>query len=258
MIEHHHEIDARGPSSWLAVRVAFLDRVAAVFLGLLTLPLMGLIALAIRREDGKPAFVRVERMGAGNRTFGMWKLRSMRSDRSDGRADGAALTAAHDPRITRVGRRLRAYHLDELPQLLNVVKGEMLLLGPRPEDPKFVDPDSADWAAVLSVPPGIAGPTQMIVSEWERHHIADDPDGTAYPSVVVPAKLAIDRWYVADATPWLDLLTLVALVKRFLPRSGATRMKRRALRALPEVVGPILVEEQQIKQANRVLLRRPA
>jgi lipopolysaccharide/colanic/teichoic acid biosynthesis glycosyltransferase len=258
MIGHDHDLHAGAPSAWLRVRMAFLDQVAAVVLGILSLPLVGVIALAIRREDGKPAFVRVERMGAHQRPFGMWKLRSMRTDRADGHAGGAALTADNDPRITRVGARLRAFHLDELPQLLNVVRGEMLLLGPRPEDPRFVDPGSPEWCTVLEVPPGIAGPTQMIVGDWERHHIADDPEGDAYPTIVVPAKLAIDQWYVTDATPWLDLLTLIALVKRFLPRSGATRMKRRAFRALPDVVGRILADEAAYRQTTVHGLRRSA
>ena len=167
------------------------------------------------------------------------------SAQGGGRAGGAALTAANDARITRVGHRLRHYHLDELPQLMNVVRGEMLLLGPRPESPQFVTVEDPDWRAVLSAPPGIAGPTQMIVGDWEREHIADDPEGDAYPTIVLPAKLAIDRWYVESTTPWLDVLTVVALAKRFLPRSHATRMKRRAAWALPDIVGPIVARDPQ-------------
>jgi lipopolysaccharide/colanic/teichoic acid biosynthesis glycosyltransferase len=238
---------------WLALRAAWLDRVAAAVLGVLFLPVIAVLGWCIRREDGGPAFVRVERMGQGFRPFGMWKLRSMRAERPDGRAGGAALTAAHDPRVTRIGARLRHYHLDELPQLWNVVRGEMLLIGPRPEAPDFVTVTDTEWRAVLSTPPGIAGPTQMIVGDWERDHIADDPEGDAYPSIVLPAKLTIDRWYVDTATPWFDVLTVVALGKRFLPRSRATRMKLRAARALPEVVGPILAEEVRPSRRLRLI-----
>jgi hypothetical protein len=81
------------------------------------------------------------------------------------------------------------------------------------------------------------------VGTWERTIISDDPSGHRYQRDVVPAKLAIDRWYIETTSLWLDVLTLVALVKRFLPRSHASRMKRRALRSLPDVVGPILAAE---------------
>lgn len=244
---------------WLQVRVGWLDRIAAGVLSVIFAPVVFVLALAVRREDGGPAFVRVERMGQGFKTFRMWKLRSMRADRPDGRANGAPLTAAHDARITRIGSRLRHYHLDELPQLINVMKGEMLLLGPRPEALEFVSLQCPEWQAVLAVPPGIAGPSQMIAGDWERRHIADDPDGDAYPTIVVPAKLAIDRWYVESTTPWFDALTVVALAKRFMPRSHATRMKRRARRALPHVVGPILDEEMGGARRPRLVgLRRSA
>jgi lipopolysaccharide/colanic/teichoic acid biosynthesis glycosyltransferase len=246
----------RGPAPrnrWLGIRAAWLDRVAAAVLGIVLLPVMVVLGWAIRREDGGPALVRVERMGQGFRTFGMWKLRSMRADHPDGRAAGAPLTAANDDRVTRIGARLRHYHLDELPQLWNVVRGDMLLLGPRPEAPDFVTVTCEHWRAVLTTPPGIAGPTQMIVGDWERRHIADDPEGDAYPDVVLPAKLAIDRWYVDIANPWFDALVLVALGKRFMPRSHATRMKRRAERALPHVVGPIIAEEARPPRRLRLI-----
>jgi lipopolysaccharide/colanic/teichoic acid biosynthesis glycosyltransferase len=244
--------DALPRNRWLDIRATWLDRVVAAVLGVVLLPVIAVLGWAVKREDGGPAFVRVERMGQGFRPFGMWKLRSMRADRPDGTADGAPLTAAHDQRVTRIGSRLRHYHLDELPQIWNVVRGDMLLVGPRPEAPDFVTITCPQWRAVLTTPPGIAGPTQMIVGEWERRHIADDPEGDAYPDIVLPAKLAIDRWYVDTATPWFDALTLVALVKRFMPRSYAARMKLRAERALPDVVGPILAED--VRPARRLRL----
>jgi hypothetical protein len=95
----------------------------------------------------------------------------------------------------------------------------------------------------------------MIVGTWEREIITDDPGGGAYLDEVVPAKLEIDGWYVDSASLWLDLLTVVALVKRFLPHSHASRMKRRAARALPDVVGPILAEEGAAAARRRPLRR---
>jgi len=236
---------------WLELRIRCLDRAAALVIGVLLAPVLGVLAWRVKRADGGPALVAVPRMGRDFRTFSMWKLRSMRTERSDGQAGGPSLTAANDDRITPIGKKLRSYHLDEIPQLWNVVRGEMLLLGPRPESPDFVSVSDPGWRAVLAVPPGIAGPTQMIVGEWERVHIADDPEGDAYPSTVVPVKLAIDQWYVESASPALDALTLVALAKRFLPGSHAVRMKRHARTALPAVVGPILDEERDTRDGNR-------
>lgn len=235
---------------WIFWRARVIDRVIAAVLLIPVAPVIAVLALQVRRDGGRP-LVAIERVGRGFRRFGMWKIRSMRAERPDGSAAGAALTAAGDQRVTAIGRRLRSYHLDELPQLWNVVKGDMLLLGPRPEAPPFVSVTNGEWREVLSVPPGIAGPTQMIVGDWERRHIGDDPTGDAYPALVVPAKLAIDRWYVANASPQLDFLTLMALAKRFAPGSRATRMKHLARAALPDIVGPILDEDAQISAGAR-------
>jgi lipopolysaccharide/colanic/teichoic acid biosynthesis glycosyltransferase len=231
-----------GASWWLRLRLAGLDRIAAAVLALVLSPLVAVLAVSVRREDGGPAFVRVQRVGRNGVVFDMWKLRSMRADGPGGRAAGAPLTGARDRRITATGARLRQHHLDEIPQLLNVVRGEMLLMGPRPEAPPFVDTDDPGWQAVLLVPPGIAGPTQLITGDWERRHIADDPAHAAYRHIVVPAKLAIDGWYVSTATPLLDILTLLALGQRIAGRPGPSRMERRAHRARPDVIDRITIE----------------
>lgn len=223
---------------WLRVRFV-IDRLVALVLALLLAPAIAFLAVAVHREDGGPALVRVERMGRGFRPFRMWKLRTMKAEREDGTASGVPLTCADDQRITRIGRRLRHWHLDELPQLWNVVMGQMLLFGPRPETPEFVDASDERWQRLLRVPPGIAGPTQMIVNDWERAVITEDPSGLRYRTEVLPVKLAIDQWYVERATPWMDLLVGVALMKRFLPRSRATRMKMRVARELPLETAPV-------------------
>jgi lipopolysaccharide/colanic/teichoic acid biosynthesis glycosyltransferase len=211
-----------------------IDRVVAMVALVVLAPLVAVFALFVRGHDGGPAFVRVERVGRGFEPFMMWKLRSMRADLPDGRASGTSLTAENDQRITPIGRRLRSYHLDEIPQLVNVARGEMLLLGPRPEAPEYVDADDDRWRALLQVPPGIAGPTQLVVSDWERRLIASDPDGPAYRDVVLPVKLAIDRWYVQTMSFRRDLEVAVALAKRFLPGSQASRMRRRVVSEVPE------------------------
>jgi lipopolysaccharide/colanic/teichoic acid biosynthesis glycosyltransferase len=209
---------------WLRVRVV-LDRVVAVLLLLPLAPVIGVLALLVRRHDGGPGLIRVQRVGCGGRTFGMWKVRSMRVDRADGVAAGVPLTGALDPRLTPIGIRMRAYYLDEMPQLFNVARGEMSLLGPRPEAPEFVDGGSA-WRSVLTVPPGIAGPTQLVVNDWERELITEDPSGSAYVEHVVPVKVALDGWYVRRSSPALDTLVLVTLFRRLLPGTGSYTLKK--------------------------------
>ena len=210
-----------------------LDRVVAAGLLVLSAPAIGLLAALVWLEDHKTAFVPVLRMGEGGRTFSMWKLRSMRVDRPDGTADGSALTSMNDQRITHIGARMRRYHLDELPQLWNVARGEMCLFGPRPEAPAFVDLEDPCWQAVLRMPPGIAGPTQLVVGGWERHIISSCPDGTAYRDQVVPVKLAIDTWYMRRASLTLDLLTAATLFGRLVPTVDARRLRERVLAEVP-------------------------
>jgi len=227
-----HDIGAIEPSGWLSVRLV-TDRAVAVVLSVLTAPLVTVLAVLVRRHDGHAPLITVPRVGRGGQVFGMWKLRSMRVDSADGRAAGVGLTSSDDDRITPVGRRMRSLHLDELPQLYNVARGEMCLLGPRPEAPEFVDLDDPRWIDVLAVPPGIAGPTQLIVGEWERTQIDKDRTGDAYRQVVVPVKLAIDRWYVRYADAGLDALVVTSLVRHVLA-AGSPALARVVGSAVPE------------------------
>jgi lipopolysaccharide/colanic/teichoic acid biosynthesis glycosyltransferase len=212
-------------SRFLAARL-LADRVLAAVLVVLSAPVLAVLAVLVRRHDGGPALIAVPRVGRGGREIPMWKLRSMRAETADGRASGVALTRAGDDRITPIGRRLRSLHLDELPQLLNVVRGDMALLGPRPEAPEFVDPDDPTWRAVLAAPPGIAGPTQLVVGDWEVDVISAAPDGAAYCDEVLPVKLAIDRWYVEHATPVVDLLVVVGVLQRVTGHRPAALVRR--------------------------------
>ncbi|HMS90288.1 MAG TPA: sugar transferase [Acidimicrobiales bacterium] len=220
-------------STWFRLRVAF-DRVAAAILLALLSPLIAGLMVAIRLNDGGPTIIAVPRVGRNGRTFGMWKLRSMRAETPDGMAKGVALTTEHDDRITPMGRRMRAWHLDELPQLFNVVRGEMCLLGARPEAPEFVDATDPRWRHVLSAPPGLAGPTQLVVSQWERRLISQSPDGSVYLTDVLPVKLAIDNWYVANSGPRLDALVAATLLRRFVPGTGSYTLRRLVRRQVPE------------------------
>jgi lipopolysaccharide/colanic/teichoic acid biosynthesis glycosyltransferase len=135
-----------------------IDIVASALAVLLLSPLLAATAVAIALESGRPVLFRQTRMGLGGREFGMYKFRSMVKDAA---SRGPYHTSADDPRITRVGRFIRRTSLDELPQLFNVLRGDMSLVGPRPDVPAqralYAD---ADWALRCSVRPGITGLAQ--------------------------------------------------------------------------------------------------
>lgn len=202
-------------SRWAVLR-PWGDRVVAGLVGVVVAPIDILLACLVRRGDGGPGHIGVRRMGRGGRIFAMYKLRTMRAVEVDGSAGGAPLTAGGDPRITPLGRRLRSFRLDEMPQLLNVVRGDMALIGPRPEDPALVDLHDPEWQVILTARPGILGPTQFLVAGWEA-----DLDGgvEAYREQVLPVKKAIDRWYVECATPRIDLTVICAAVRQVTGRS---------------------------------------
>jgi lipopolysaccharide/colanic/teichoic acid biosynthesis glycosyltransferase len=215
-----------GTSRWLSFRSSVLDRVGAVLLLVILAPLLATLGLAVRLLDGKPAFVRVPRSGRDGVLFGMWKLRSMRADLPGGLAGGADLTARDDDRITSIGRRLRRYRLDELPQLVNVARGEMALIGPRPEAPGYVSLGDSRWREVLAVPPGIAGASQALLIGWEAGVLRRTTGDAAYRGEILPVKLAVDDWYVRKATPALDLLVVVSIVSALGGRRRGRLLRR--------------------------------
>ncbi len=190
--------------------------------------------MAVRRHDPGPGLIRLERIGRHGRPFRQWKLRSMRT--GNGGGPSAPITAAEDPRVTSLGRRLRHFRLDEVPQLINVVAGEMALLGPRPEAPAYVDLSEGRWREVLDARPGIAGPTQVLVADWEAEVVAASDDPDAYRRTVLPLKLAIDVWYVRNASPAIDVLVLTALVQRFFGSPRRTALYARVAADVPEAV----------------------
>ena len=226
-------------SKWLSIRL-IVDRILGGILAVLTAPIVGVLAVLVRRHDGESPLITVPRVGVNGRIFGMWKIRSMRVDTAEGHASGLSLTSTNDQRITPIGARMRSLHLDELPQLYNVARGEMCLLGPRPEAPDFVDLDNPVWQQVLTSPPGIAGPTQLIVGDWERSEIDKDTTGDAYQRVVVPVKLAIDRWYLMNASVRLDLLVVTSLLRHVLPGGESKRLQEVVGSSVPESSVPIL------------------
>jgi lipopolysaccharide/colanic/teichoic acid biosynthesis glycosyltransferase len=180
-----------------------LDVLVAATLLLVLLPLIVAVAVAIRLDSPGPAFFRCRRVGFRGRDFGMLKFRKMRDD-----ANGAALTAPQDDRFTRLGRLLAKTKLDEVPQLWNVLKGEMSLVGPRPEDPSFVALCPEDYRHILEVRPGITGLSQLAFARESEILDPDDRQGH-YVSKLLPAKARMDRLYASRRSLGMDIKILL-------------------------------------------------
>ena len=201
------------------------DLVAAS-LGLVLLsPLLLGIALWVRFDSPGPALYRQQRVGRFGRLFRIHKFRTMSQDRS---TDSMQITVGADPRITRAGKFLRRTKLDELPQLWDVLVGDMSLVGPRPEVPKYVAlyPDALR-DKVLSVRPGITDRASIEYREEnELLARAVDPERT-YIEVVMPAKLRYAAEYVDRRSMWSDLRLIGATVQTlWLKRSAADSVGR--------------------------------
>ena len=185
------------------------DLVASIVLLVLALPVMIIAAIAILIEDGAPLFYFQERVGQGGRSFRVIKFRSMRRDaEKDGKPKWAQ---SNDDRVTRVGRFLRKTRIDELPQLINVLKGEMSMVGPRPERPYFVDKLTEEipfYAVRHCVKPGVTGWAQV------RYQYGASVDDALQ-------KLQYDLYYVKNHTLFLDSLVLCETVRVVLTGQGA-------------------------------------
>jgi lipopolysaccharide/colanic/teichoic acid biosynthesis glycosyltransferase len=224
-----------GPTPWVRFRPIVIDRLVALVLGIVLAPLMGALGWLVHREDGGPALIGLDRSGRGGAPFRMWKLRSMRADTADGTAAGSAITASDDDRVTPVGARLRRWRLDELPQVWNVLRGDMAVFGPRPETPSMVDLDDPRWRAVLAARPGISGPTQLVVERWEAAVLESGTAAERYRDEVLPVKLAVDRWYVEHGTPFTDLQVVCSMVQRFVLGREQTWVEQTVRNRVPEV-----------------------
>lgn len=184
--------------------------IAAV--GLLLLgPLLLVVAAVIRLDTPGPALFRQERVGRGGRIFRIHKFRTMVVDAPQ---QGLGLTVGRDPRITRVGQVLRARRLDELPQLIDVLRGEMSLVGPRPELPHYVAVyPPALRERVLTLRPGITDPSSLAhLDEAQRLAAADDPE-REYIEAILPAKLAAAAEYADRASLATDIGVLWRTVR---------------------------------------------
>jgi lipopolysaccharide/colanic/teichoic acid biosynthesis glycosyltransferase len=178
-------------------------------------PVLLIVALLIKADSAGPVFFLQERMGRRFQPFHIFKFRTMVPEAP---CLGKLITAGEDPRITRVGRILRLTKIDELPQLLNVLKGDMSLVGPRPEVRQYVELFRPDYEEILQVSPGITD----LASVHYRHESeilgqAENPE-ERYVKEILPAKIKLAKEYLRRSSFWFDagliLQTFVVLVKK--------------------------------------------
>lgn len=183
----------------------------ALVLLLLLLPLLLIFGLSVALTSPGGAFFRQVRMGRGGKEFKLVKFRTMRPGSE---SMGQLTIGGRDPRITGVGYFLRKTKLDELPQLWNVLVGDMSVVGPRPEVPRYVAKYNAEQRAVLSVRPGITGMASIdYIDENEQLAKASDPE-MAYIQEVMPAKLELDLRYVREQSFVLDMRIILITIRR--------------------------------------------
>jgi len=184
----------------------------------LALPVFAAVAVWQRLTgDRGPLLYRALRLGEGGRIIEVLKLRTMRHPPA-----GPQLTRQNDARVTPIGGFLRRTKLDELPQLVNVIRGEMSLVGPRPEDPAFVNWDDPAHAEVFRARPGMTGLSQLRFRREEGLHTGQDAEDS-YRRILLPQKVTLDRWYLRHRDMRLDtriLLRTLAVIVRAAARGA--------------------------------------
>jgi lipopolysaccharide/colanic/teichoic acid biosynthesis glycosyltransferase len=204
-------------------------------------PIIGVLVIVTRLSSPGPGIFKQRRVGKNGRVFTMYKIRSMRSDAEA--KTGAVWCVNNDPRITRVGYWLRKLHLDEFPQLVNVLRGEMSLVGPRPERPEFVEVlarQIPDYYDRLAVPPGITGLAQVNL-----------PPDTDLDSV--RRKLLLDQEYIANASLLFDLRMMLATFLRLLGLGGGRSLTLMRLHRAVEL--PAREDDLKDKEENPFVKR---
>jgi lipopolysaccharide/colanic/teichoic acid biosynthesis glycosyltransferase len=209
MFEHISEGGSRIPyPAQRAVSQRILDILAAGAGLLLLSPVFLVIGAAVKLGDGGPVFYMSKRAGRGGKLFSIYKFRSMVQGAE---RMGGGLTLRGDRRVTRAGRVLRAYKLDELPQLLNVLKGDMSLVGPRPEDPGFVARYTPDQREILRYRPGITSPASLHYRNEEELLEGGDTE-TLYLEKILPHKLSMDLEYLTRRTVRSDIVVILRTI----------------------------------------------
>jgi lipopolysaccharide/colanic/teichoic acid biosynthesis glycosyltransferase len=193
-------------------------RLIAVIALVATLPLLVACVVAIYLEDRGAILFRQVRVGIGGKPFCLLKLRSMRTSRA-----GQKITAGGDARITAVGRWLRDFKLDELPQLWNVVRGDMNLIGPRPEVPEYVDLSDSRWAAVLAFRPGITDLSSLVFRNEERMLAGQEDVETFYREWLLPRKLEMSTHYAQNRSLLTDARLISLTLRHVITRREMNR-----------------------------------
>jgi lipopolysaccharide/colanic/teichoic acid biosynthesis glycosyltransferase len=198
-----------------------LDIALAGMMLAVSLPFLALAAIAIKLDSRGPVLFHQPRMGRRFSQFRILKLRTMHSE-----VPGPAYTLGQDARITRIGRWLRWLKVDELPQLLNVLRGQMSLVGPRPVIPELALEFHASYSRLLEVRPGLTDPASVKYCR-ENELLGLLPDPLSYfKTVVTPDKLRISQAYLERASVWTDLGVLATTILVLVPvnwRSGSMR-----------------------------------
>jgi lipopolysaccharide/colanic/teichoic acid biosynthesis glycosyltransferase len=197
--------NSRPPRSmWLR---ELLEQLTASILLLLVTPVLATAALCIALESGTPILFRQLRIGKHGKQFFIVKLRSMYTG-----SRGGLITVGRDPRVTRIGAFLRKYKLDELPQLWNIVKGEMQFIGPRPEVPPYVDRQNPLWDAVLAVKPGLSDLATLVYRDEQIVLARSGDPEYFYREKLLPAKLALSAQYQQRRTLLSDLRVIALTI----------------------------------------------
>ena len=186
----------------MAVGKRIFDIVSSSVVLVVLSPVFAAIAVWIKLDSPGPVFYRQVRVGRGNRDFYLYKFRSMRvgADRQ-----GLITVGGNDPRVPRSGHFIRKYKLDEFPQLINVIKGDMSIVGPRPEVRKYVEMYTPEQMKVLCVRPGLTDPASIRYrNENELLATVEDPE-RYYREVIMPDKLRLSLEYVHRASFWMDI-----------------------------------------------------
>ena len=186
----------------------FFDATAAATGLLLLMPVLVVLAIIIFLRDGSPVLLSQTRVGRNGEPFRIWKFRTMRAG-----SRGSAVTAAGDQRVTRAGAVLRRFKLDELPQLFNVLKGDMSLVGPRPEVPEYVQLEAPIWQAVLQVRPGVTDLATLLYRDEETLLGTSGDPNELYRETVLPAKLMLNLGYLHSRSFPRDLKLIVLTIR---------------------------------------------
>lgn len=186
-----------------------IDLFVAICGLVLTLPVLAIACLAVWLEDRGPVLFRHRRVGLGFSEFDVLKIRTMRED-----SGGAQITATGDTRITRTGALLRRTKADELPQLLNVIRGDMSIVGPRPEVHEYVYSNRAAYGRILSVRPGIIGLATLAFPDEQSLLEAQVDKEAYYVNELLPKKIALDERYISERTIIGDLRIMISTFAR--------------------------------------------